>query len=91
MAPVTVRVPSLLIQVTGTRTFAVEATTVKGAIDAVLEAQPGLSVHLFDEQRELRPHVRIFWNDTDTAWMDTLAVSVGDSDTLTIMQAVSGG
>ncbi|NIA26202.1 MAG: molybdopterin synthase sulfur carrier subunit [Gammaproteobacteria bacterium] len=91
MAFITVRVPSLLVPVTGTRSFIVEASTVGGAIEALLDAQPGLKVHLFDEQRELRPHVRIFWNDTDTAWLGDLDNPVAKGDTLTIMQAVSGG
>jgi len=91
MSRVEVRVPSLLIPVTGTKSFTIEASTVQDAIDEAIQTYPGLKVHLFDEQSRLRPHVRIFWNETDTAWLDSLALPVGEGDTLTIMQAVSGG
>jgi molybdopterin converting factor small subunit len=91
MAKIGVRLPSLLAPVTGARTFEVEADTVRGAIDALLAAQPGLRVHLYDEQRALRPHVRLFWNERDIAWIGNLDVAAHDGDVLTVMQAVSGG
>jgi molybdopterin converting factor small subunit len=90
MPSIQVRLPSLLEPIAGTRSFTVDAPTASGAIEALLEAQPGLRVHLYDERRNLRPHVRLFWNDRDLAWLDG-EVTAHDGDVLTIMQAVSGG
>lgn len=91
MARVTVRVPSLLVPITGASTFAVDASTVADAIDGILEAQPGLRIHLYDERHTLRPHVRIFYNDADITWLDDLDAPATDGDTFTILQSVSGG
>ena len=88
---ITVRVPKLLVPVTGTERFTVQATTVAEALDAVIEAQPGLRTHLYDETRRLRPHVRIFYNDDDITWLDDLGAPVAEGDTITVVQAVSGG
>lgn len=90
MAAVKVRLPSLLEPIAGTRSLVVDAKTASGAVAALLEAQPGLRIHLYDERRELRPHVRLFWNDKDYAWIDGEVAAV-DGDVLTVMQAVSGG
>ncbi|MFZ0491988.1 MAG: hypothetical protein WAM81_02190 [Acidimicrobiia bacterium] len=90
MASIQVRLPSLLEPITGTRSLTVDAPTASEAIEALLEAQPGLRVHLYDERRNLRPHVRLFWNDGDFAWIDD-GVAAHDGDVLTVMQAVSGG
>jgi len=90
MASIQVRLPSLLEPIAGTRSLTVTASTARGAISALLESQPGLKVHLYDERLNLRPHVRLFWNDGDLAWLDDDATA-HDGDILTIMQAVSGG
>ena len=52
---------------------------------------PLLAVHLFDEERQLRDHVNLFHNDTNVKWLDDWGVAVRPGDTLTILQAVSGG
>ena len=48
-------------------------------------------MHLFDETASLRPHVLCFHNETNTRWLDSMAVPLADGDTVTILQAVSGG
>lgn len=88
---ITVRVPKLLVPVTGTERFTVQATTVAEALDAIIGAQPGLRTHLYDETGRLRPHVRIFYNDDDITWLDDLGAPVAEGDTITVVQAVSGG
>ena len=39
----------------------------------------------------LRQHVLCFHNETNTRWLDSMAVPLTDGDTITILQAVSGG
>lgn len=87
-----VRLPSLLTAATGgTKEVTVEAGTVQGAIDRLLAEYPTLAVHLYDESGELRPHVNVFHNATNIRWLESLGDPVADGDTLTVMQAVSGG
>ena len=92
MANVQVRLPGLLAQIVGgTKLTEVEAETIRGAINELLVGYPVLKVHLFDESGEIRPHVNLFHNETNTRWLPSLDLPVRDGDTLTVMQAVSGG
>ena len=92
MAEVTIELPSVLAPVVnGERSFTVDAETLPGALAALFKLQPGLKVHLFDETESFREHVLCFHNQTNTRWMDSLDVPLRDGDTITILQAVSGG
>lgn len=92
MAAVTVRLPGLLTPATGgRRVLTVQAGTVQGSIDRLLADHPALKVHLFDESGGLRPHVNLFYNTDNLRWLESLDTEARDGDTLTIMQAVSGG
>lgn len=92
MPEVTVELPSLLGHVVNSeRAVAVEAATVKGAIEALVERYPALAIHLFDETGCFRRHVLCFHNQVNTRWMSSTEVPVAAGDTITIMQAVSGG
>jgi adenylyltransferase/sulfurtransferase len=87
-----VRVPGLLREFTeGQRRFPVEAETLAGAIDALLQKYPLLRVHLYTERGELRQHVLLFYNDDNIKWLDGLEVPLQAGDRLSVVQAVSGG
>jgi molybdopterin converting factor small subunit len=89
---VQVRLPGLLAQILGgSREREVQADTLQGALDRLLVDYPALKVHLYDESGQLRPHVNLFYNDTNSRWLSSLEVTVHDGDTVTVMQAVSGG
>ncbi len=89
---VTVQLPSLLLECTrGRREVEVEAATLEGCVDDLLARYPSLEVHLFEQGRKLRGHVNLFYNDTDLRWLDDWDRPVRAGDTLTILQAVSGG
>lgn len=92
MPEVTVQLPSLLGPiVNGSRSVAVEAATVSEALSALVNRHPALSVHLFDDGGGIREHVLCFHNDVNTRWMGSLDVPVKEGDTISIIQAVSGG
>ena len=92
MAHVTIELPSLLApMVGGRRTVDLEASTLRGALEALIAAYPGLSTHLFDERGDLRPHVLCFHNETNSRWLDSADAPVASGDTIRVMQAVSGG
>jgi hypothetical protein len=89
MVAVLVTIPSMLATlVNGDRRFTVEADDIPGAVEALLTRHPELRVHLFTEEHTLRRHVMLFHNDTA---IRELRGSVGPDDTLTVLQAVSGG
>lgn len=89
---VPVHLPSLLTRCTdGARQVEVEATTLQGAVDALLAAYPLLRPHLFDESGTLRQHVNVFLNDENTRWIDDWSTELSPGDSLTVLQAVSGG
>jgi molybdopterin converting factor small subunit len=87
-----VYLPSLLERAAGgQREIAVAASTVRGAIDTLLGQHPLLAVHLFDEQGGLREHVNLFYNDTNLRWLEDWEIPLRSGDTITVLQAVSGG
>ena len=89
---VTVFLPGLLANCTeGRREVAVEGVSLEQCIESLVTTYPLLAVHLFDEARQLRPHVNVFHNETNVKWLEDWRIPVREGDTLTILQAVSGG
>jgi sulfur-carrier protein len=69
----------------------VTGDTVGEALRNLLDRYPLLRIHLYDEQGDLRPHVLIYYNDDNIAWLDSLDTPLRPGDHLHILQAVSGG
>jgi len=89
---VDIRLPSVMEPVVGGELrFHVEAATLRDALDAAISRHPALEVHLFDETGSFRRHVLCFHNETNSRWLDGLDGKVEDGDTVTILQAVTGG
>ena len=89
---VTIQLPRVLAQVTGgARQFRVRGRTLRQALDALIEQQPGLGYHLFDEAGQMRRHILCFCNDEYRRGRDGLEVPVAAGDTITILNSVSGG
>jgi molybdopterin converting factor small subunit len=92
MGKVTIELPSVLDPVVnGDRTLTVDAETLPAALAALTDRYPALKVHLYDETGGFRQHVLCFHNQTNIRWMDSINVPLHDGDTITILQAVSGG
>ena len=90
--PIVVRLPRVLAQVTGgLRRFRVSGRTLREALDDLLEQQPGLAYHLFDEAGRMRRHILCFCNDECRRGRDGLEVPVRGGDTITILNSVAGG
>ena len=90
--PIEIFLPSLLHQAAGGRsTVAVEASTFRGAIDTLLAEHPRIRPHLFDDTGTLREHVNIFFNDRNSRWLESWDQPVRERESITILQAVSGG
>jgi molybdopterin converting factor small subunit len=87
-----VTIPSLLADSTGgKRRFHLEAATLAGALDRLLEERPLLRPHLYDEAMRIRKHVLIFFNDENVATLSTREIPLKAGDRLQVIQAVSGG
>ncbi len=69
----------------------VEGRTV-AAVLATLDARhPGLAAYIVDERGALRKHVNIFIGSERIRDRNTLSDPVNETDTLHILQALSGG
>jgi len=92
MATISVELPSLLHGCTkGQKEVAVEASTVQGAIEQLLNDYPLLKNNLFEVNGARRKHVMIFFNEQNVDWLENLNHPVTTSDRLIIVQAVAGG
>ncbi|MCI0589338.1 MAG: MoaD/ThiS family protein [Planctomycetes bacterium] len=92
MARVRVELPSVLGDILqGKRLLEVEGATLAEALEDLVRRCPALRVHLFDEAGAFRQHVLCLHNGTNTRWFAGLDRPVAEGDTLTILQAVSGG
>ena len=69
----------------------VAGATLGEALDVLRSGHPALRVHLFDERGRTRPHVLIFHNEENVAWLDSLEVPLRPGDRIHVLQAVSGG
>jgi molybdopterin synthase sulfur carrier subunit len=89
---VTITVPSLLERTTGgQRAVVISAGTLRESLETLVEQYPLLKVHLYDESGALRQHVNVFYNEQNTKWLESLDVRLRPGDTVTVLQAVSGG
>ena len=92
VARIRVELPSLLAPIAGgARSFELEAETLAGALDEAVRLHPALRARLFDEAGDFRQHVLCFHNRTNSRWLESREIALADGDTITFMQAVSGG
>lgn len=89
---VIVRVPTTLRTLTGGESeVKVDGDTVADVIESLEAAHPGFKERILDDAGELRRFVNVFVSDDDVRFMDGLATSVPDGETLSIVPAVAGG
>jgi len=92
MPDIAVSLPSLLSAIMhGQKKVEVSGDTLSEVFDDLRRRYPTLAVHLFDETGNLREHVLCFVNDTNTRWLESGDHPLDAGDSLTILQAVSGG
>lgn len=69
----------------------VEGATLEEALADAFRQVPARRVHLLEESGAFRPHVLCFLNEVNTRWLEGLDQPLREGDTITILQAVSGG
>jgi molybdopterin converting factor small subunit len=84
-----VHIPSPLHSYTGRRSV-VEAngSTLAELLEDLDRRFPGIRFRMIDEQDAIRPHIRIFINETPA---ERLSVRLRPDDEVQILQALSGG
>ena len=88
----TVRIPPTLRTATGgEKRVAVEGSTVRQLVSALVAEHPGLESQLIGQDGDLNPFVNAFLNDTDVRHLQALDTPVGESDTLVLLPAMAGG
>jgi molybdopterin converting factor small subunit len=92
MPEIAVSLPTLLADILdGRKRIHVSGRTLAEALDDLKKQHPKLATHIFDETGNFREHVLCFINDTNTRWLKSMDQPLVDEDSLTIVQAVSGG
>ncbi len=75
----------------GARDVALDAGTIREALDALVRAHPSLSERLRDERGKLRPHLALFINQDDARLLGWEDAPLHDGDIVHVIPAVSGG
>jgi len=89
---VTVRIPTTLRPLSGgVSTVQVEGSTLAEVLASLNAAHPGFSDRLLDSDGNLHKFVNVFVADDDVRYMQGLATSVANGQTVSIIPAVAGG
>ncbi len=91
MPRISVHLPSMLAAAIGSARVEVDASTLEEAIAALRRDHPRIATHVFDDLGRQRRHVLLFLNDRDTRWITPAPIPLASTDTLSIVQAISGG
>ena len=75
----------------GARELAVDAGTIREALDGLVRTHPSLTERLRDEHGKLRPHLALFINQDDARLLGWEDAPLHDGDIVHVIPAVSGG
>lgn len=86
-----VQIPTILRTYTGgEKTVTADGATLADLVADLDEKYPGLKDRVTDDAG-LRRFVNVYLNDEDVRFLDGLATTVADGDSVTILPAVAGG
>ena len=75
----------------GESSVAVEAETVRDALDELMKKCEGIRERLYDENGEIRKAFNIFVNDESIASLAKLDTRIKEGDEISILVALAGG
>jgi len=88
----TLRIPTPLRPYTeGAGEIEIQAATVGGALQELLDQYPALRLHLMDEDGQLRAFVNLFLNDEDVRHLQGQQTELKADDRLMILPSIAGG
>jgi hypothetical protein len=92
MPEISISIPTMLRDCTkGERTVRLEATSAKGALEALFVQYPLLKFHLLDNNGNLRTHLVIFHDGVPIHPLRDSDIPFTKNEEIHILQAVSGG
>lgn len=71
--------------------FVVEAATVAGLLERVVEQHPSVRFHLLDGQGKLRRHFNVFVNGIHIRELKGLETPLTETDKVILMASAAGG
>lgn len=69
----------------------VRAETVSEAISSLTAIHPSLTPYVYDQDQEIRKHVRIYLGEQDIREKDGVTTALKEGDELSIIPAIAGG
>src|SRR5512147_493955 len=75
----------------GAKEVAMDAATLRQALDGLVAAHPALAERLRDEHGKLRAHLALFVNDEDARLLGWEDAPLRDGDVVHVIPALSGG
>ena len=89
---VIVRIPTPLRKFTaGQEQVDIEASTIRGLLDGLESAHPGIRERLCDADGKVRRFVNIFVNGEDIRFASSLDTALKSGDDVSIVPAIAGG
>jgi len=90
--PVEIRLPTVLRPYAGGKsTVSVDGSTIGEVLTNLVDANPGMKGQVLTDEGDLHRFVNVYLNDDDVRYLDKLATSVSNGDTISILPAVAGG
>ena len=92
MANVKIIIPTPLRQYAGNKdTVEVEAESVAGALQDLVDRYDSLRRHLYTDEGRLRNFVNVYVNEEDIRYLQKDATSLREGDTISIVPSIAGG
>lgn len=92
MSKVTIRIPTPLRKFAGDQaSVEVDAGTIQGAVDALVERYGDLSNQILGDDGKVRRFVNVYLNDEDIRFLDSFETPVEEGDEISIIPAIAGG
>lgn len=92
LSPISLQIPGVLREYCGGRSvLALEAATVRGALEQLEREVPLLHRNICDETGAVRRHINIFVNADNVRDGSGIETTLRAGDVVTVLPAVSGG
>jgi len=90
--PVTLTIPTALRQyAAGNASLALDAGTVDELLARLVELHPALGKQILGDDGMLRSFVNVYVGDEDIRYLQGMATSLNDGETVRIIPAIAGG
>ena len=89
---VKIRIPAPLRFLTEKKDIVnIEATTIKEAVDALIDIYPELKTRIYKEDGIINRFMNIYLNEEDIRFLQNLDTPIKENDTISLLSAIAGG